>query len=138
MNLFKYWVSLRIRHPLMDPDYICSQLDMEAKIKWKVGNERKTPKGRSLIGKYEITYCVFDLEHSETMTLADFLRISNGKLYSHREFLKSIRESGGSLEYYIGWFSKGDSGETFDFELLKQLVDLGIELSIEICSNYTE
>jgi hypothetical protein len=117
----------------MDPDFICSNLGMDAAIKWKVGNERKTPKGRPLIGKYEDTYCVFDLELSENMTLADFLKFSNSKLYNHREFLKSIRNSGGTLEYYIAWFFNSNCGEQFDFELLKQLVDLGIELGIEIC-----
>jgi hypothetical protein len=118
----------------MDPDFISSKLCMEAEIKWKVGDERRTPKGRKLTGKYDTTYCVFELEPPKNMTLADFLIYSNSKLYKHKEFLKSIRNSGGTLEYYIAWIVNGNSGELFDLKLLMQLVDLGIELGFEMYS----
>jgi hypothetical protein len=130
MSPFKFDVSLRLRHPTMNPEHICAELRLKAKHKWKVGDNRKTPKGQSLKGTYETTYCLFDLQHSKKIGLADFLRKYNLKLYRHKEFLNSIRSTGGSLEYFVGWYSDQDSGEIFDLKLLNQLVELGMDLSI--------
>lgn len=103
---------------------------MEAKFKWKAGAERKTPEGTPLAGVYETTYCCFDLEHSKNIGLADFLKRCNRNLYKHKDFFNSIRSTGGDLEYFIGWFTDKDSGETFDLELLQQMAELGIDLAL--------
>lgn len=42
-----------------------------------------------------------------------------------------LSSSGGKIEYFIGWYSEGNSGEEFDFELLRSLADLYIGLSFD-------
>lgn len=135
MGNFKYHVSLRIDHPSMDPEHICTGLGLNAEYKWKAGAERKTPTGQSLPGTYEATYCCFELMHAKRAGLTDFLKMNTRKLYKHREFLDSIRSTGGTLEYFIGWFADTDSGEIFDLELLNQFVELGINISIAVYPN---
>lgn len=130
MYPFRYEVSLRFRHPSLDPDDICRKLGMETKTKWKAGAARKTPTGIPLKGVYETTFCSFRLEHSKNIGLADFLKRCNHKLNKYKEFFDSIRSSGGNLEYFIGWFADKDSGETFDLELLQQVAELGIDLAL--------
>ena len=132
MKKYKYDVSFRVRHPSMDPDLICSTLGLEAKSKWKAGSERKTPKGKPLLGKYEFSFCTFSLKHPKDIHIADFLKFYNKKLNKQKYFLNSVRVSGGSLEYFIGWYTNENCGEVFDVELLKNLVDLGIEISLDI------
>jgi len=132
MESFKYVVSFRIHHPSMDPDLISSKLGLEPQHKWKAGAERKTPKGKPLTGVYEKSFCTFRLKHGKNIELADFLKGYTKKLHKNKRFLKSIRSTGGKLEYFIGWFTDKDSGEVFDLELLEQLVKLGIDLSLAV------
>lgn len=129
---YKYHVSFRIRHPTINSEDICKELGLEAEFKWKAGEERKTPKGQILQGVNEESYCCFQLKPSRNTGLASFLKRNNKKLYRHKKFLDTIRSTGGKLEYFIGWFVDKDSGEIFDLELLKQLVDLGIDFSIAV------
>jgi len=132
MNPFKYDASFRVRHPEMEPEHISEELGLKAKHQWKAGTARKTPKGEPLKGMYENTYCSFELKHPQNTGLCNLLKQFNHRLYERKEFLKSIRLSGGTLEYFVGWYSDKDSGELFDLELLTQLVELGIDLSIEV------
>lgn len=131
MNPFKFDVSFRIRHPDLDPKQICSTLGMDAKYKWKAGAQRKTPKGDLLEGVYTETYCSFEIEHNESIGLVELLRLSNQKLQPHKEFLELIRSTGGDLEYFIGWYSSGNSGEEFTWDLITDLADLQIGLSFD-------
>ena len=132
MHPFKYHVSLRVHHPDLDPEKIINILGIKAEFKWKAGTKRKTPRGRSLTGVYDSTYCCFELKHSKEVRLVDFLKRYNRKLYKQKDFFETIRSTGGKLEYFIGWFFDKDSGEIFDLELLKQLVELGIDLSLSV------
>ena len=129
---FKFDVSLRITHPKMSPEEICKTLGLKAKHKGKVGMPRKTPKGTSLEGVYEYTYCTFGLKHPQKIGLEEFLKSCNEKFYKHKEYFDLINSTGGKLEYFIGWFFDRSSGETFDLELLRQLADLGIELGLNV------
>lgn len=135
---FKYVVSFRVRHPSMDPVHISKNLNLTAEQMWKAGNARKTPIGKPLEGVYESSYCTFRLQHAEGIGLTDFLKIKNSELFPNIDFLQSIRSSGGDLEYFVGWFANADSGEVFDLELMNQLVELGISLSVcvygKVCS----
>lgn len=131
MHPFRYAVSFRVVHPTMDPDEICGQLNLQAKPKWKAGSQRRTPRGDPLTGIYDVTYCCFRFEHPKNVGLVNFLKRCTKKLRNHREFLNHIHSTGGSLEYFIGWFSDKNSGGEFDWQLLSQLADLKITLSID-------
>ena len=131
MNKFRYDVSFRVFHPNMNPDDICKKLNMQASHKWCVGEHRRTPKGTSLSGVYNESYCSFSLKHPADLELGGFLRQWNEKLLTFKAFLNQICTSGGRLEYFIGWYSKENSGETFDWTLLEGLVELKIDLAID-------
>jgi hypothetical protein len=115
----------------MDVEQICDRLGMEPKRKWTAGKKRETPKGSPLIGVNSSTYCSFQLEHPAGVQLADFLDVYSDKLYRHKDFFEELRSTGGSLEYFIGWYSDRNSGQVFNLGLLSKLVALGIELSID-------
>jgi hypothetical protein len=131
MNKFKFDLSFRIRHPQMDAEKICLQLGLKAKHKWTAGNQRKTPKGDLLEGTYDESYCSFPLDHDDEAELADLIRSSTQSLKPHEKFLQLISSTGGRLEYFIGWYSDGNSGEEFDADLINQLASLRIGLSFD-------
>jgi hypothetical protein len=132
MYPFDYSVSFRVTHPSMNPDILCKQLRSNTKTKWQAGALRKTPDGESLPGVYSETYCCFELAHPKNVGLSEFLLRNNKKLFRYKDFLHSIRSTGGTLEYFVGWFADKDSGEVFELELLKQLAELGINLSLAV------
>jgi len=131
MHTFKYDVSFRIWHPQKSADEICNKLGLKPRIKHTVGKQRETPKGTPLDGVYERTYCSFKLEHSDGVKLGDFLKDCNNRLYKYKVIFEEIHSSGGTLEYFIGWYSDKNSGEILDLELLSKLVELKIELSLD-------
>lgn len=131
MYQFEYEVSLRIRHPVIDADVICKEVGLEAEHKWTVGEQRKTPDGHPLGGINKSTYCCFRLAHPIDLGLVEFLNMCNDRLHSHANFFRRIRETGGSSEYFIGWFCDRNCGEVFDLEFMSNLVSLQIDLSID-------
>jgi hypothetical protein len=115
----------------MDVEQICDRLGMKPTRKWTVGRRRETPKGFPLNGVNESTYCFFRLEHPEGIQLVDFIDVYSDELYRHKGFFEELRSTGGSLEYFIGWYSDRNSGQVFNLGLLSKLVALGIGLSID-------
>ena len=132
MNEYKYDLSLRIKHPHMDPNIICEQLGLDAKHKWKCGDQRRTPKGDMLNGKYQETYCNFQLAHKSDVALLYLISDTNLKLKNHADFLENLRSSGGVLEYFVGMYFDKCSGEIFDFKILGELAELKIDLSLDL------
>ena len=131
MNKFQYEVSFRVFHADMNPNDICQKLNMQAAHKWCAGEQRRTPKGTSLPGVYDQSYCSFKLDQPKDTELVDFLKHWNDKLINFRDFFNQIYSSGGRLEYFIGWYYEGNSGEVFDVSLLEELVELKIDLAID-------
>ena len=135
MSEFKYDVSFRIFHPNLNPDEICQTLHLQATTKWRSGEQRKTPKGRLLPNVYDKSYCSFKLDQVHDMELPEFLRYWNSRFLKFKEYFMNIHSSGGRLEYFIGWYSKGNSGEVFNVSLLEQLATLKIDLAIDFYSD---
>lgn len=132
MSEFDYKVSLRIFHPSIDPDELADIVGIEPSVKWKANSLRSTPKGKLLEGVYENTYCSFELPQTHQIELSEFLKKCNNRLESCKKSFHDILKTNGEIEYYIGWFSQKNSGEIFDLELLGQLVNLGVKLSIDV------
>lgn len=52
------------------------------------------------------------------------------QLCAKRFVLNAFAESGGTVEFYIGWFLP--PGDTFHWTLLRDLPELGISLSVDV------
>jgi hypothetical protein len=132
MEPIRYDVSLRFTHPEMDPEEICKEIEMDTDIKWKAGAPRVLPKGTIPGGVSKHTYCCFRLKSSNEVSLEDFLKRQSSNLAKYKKFMQRFRKTGGVINYFISWWSGGDTGQTFDIELLNQLTELGIELGINV------
>ena len=116
----------------MDPADISRQLRLSPSRKWKAGTQRTTPTGKQLTGTYKETYCVFDLDEKSDGDLESTLLTLTKQFHSFEHFLKKVRSTGGSIEYFIGLFVKKNTGLELDSGLMAQLVNLGIDLSFDI------
>lgn len=132
MNAFEYNVSLRITHPTLHPDEISDALSMKPKFRWTAGEPCKTATGEPLKGFRKLTYWSCRLEHRKGVELSDFLAALILKLKKKEKFLKKIRSTRGSIEFFVGWFMESNSGQIFDWKLMQELSKLQISLALDI------
>ncbi|MFK8252414.1 hypothetical protein [Ancylobacter terrae] len=127
---FDYTVSLQVYHPDADPADIVGGLSIPARRSWKVGDRRSAPNGAELPGHYRETYCLFWLGDGNDGELAKCLSDAVKVLQPKRQYLDWLRETGGRMNFYVGW-TVGERGEVFNTRLLSEIAQLGIDLGIE-------
>lgn len=135
---FKFEITLRVVHPSIDPTEITQKLSMSPSYAHMVGQNRMTPKGNPLPGINRNSLWSFRVggrSLGEQGTVPELIREMNEKLWPSRDYLSAIRDSGGSIDYSIGWFTDFNSGEVFDWALLKQCADLRIDLFFDVYGN---
>lgn len=131
MNHFRFTVSLRLWHPSIDPDDVSRELGLNPERKWKAGENRATPQGQALTGVYRESYWVSPVAYKRGVSLPDVLDQDLCRLESHRSFLTRFFETGGTIEYFIGWFTENNAGAVFNCQLLKRLAALNIDLDMD-------
>lgn len=136
MNPYQFTVSFRVTHPALDAKGICDSLGMAPSRSWSVGERRRTPKGGELEEFYKQTYCCFELgagiQSSTQSHLDDFLREVNKRVRTKSEFLEQLVRSGGTAEYFVGLFGDKNFGLVLEPDLLCELSELAIALSMDI------
>lgn len=132
MHPFTFEVSLRFFTKTHDPNEISGQLGLKPKWMHKIGEPRKSPKGKILEGIYDNNYCSFSILPIKGEQLHEVLNRCAEEFLRHKLLFHQIREAGGSIEFFIGWYSIGNTGNTFDNNLLKKLGNLQIDLALDI------
>lgn len=139
--MYKYHISFRISHPSRDLTEVSQMIQTIEGIKlgriWKVGEPKKTPKGKPLPGVYKESYCYFyfDKELQSALLNHDFpeaIEVFVEKLLPFKSTLLDISESGGELEFFCGWSFESVIGITFNQGLIQKLAEPRIELGLQI------
>ena len=125
-------ISLRIRHPNIDPDVITKKLGLAPDTIHRFNEDKTTPKGTKLAGVYKESYWSKKFDNNENYSLSELIGSLNNKISDSFAFLKQITETGGTIEYFIGCFVRSHVGEVLDWKLLSQCVDLNINLAFDI------
>jgi len=55
----------------------------------------------------------------------------------YKNVFKKVREGGGTVEFFVGWFIERNSGETFNQGVLKGLAELQIDLALDIYPDHS-
>lgn len=130
---YSFRISLRLRHPAMDPGQISRALAIEPKRFWKAGEPRQTPKGTPLDGINRDTYWTAEIAAGRwPSNLSEAIHDSLKKLVRCRSFLHQIRAEGGAAELFVGWFFENQSGEMLTHPCLALAGDLQIDLSFDV------
>ena len=135
MNAYSYAISLRIRHPSADPDRFTTQLSLVPQRAWRAGAPRATPAGTPLEGVNRETYWTSGALERGTWpgrSLADAFDALLGRLELHTLFFQNLRADGGRIEFFVGWFFEGNSGDVVDVAIMRRLSDCGIDLSLDV------
>lgn len=132
MHAFKFSVSLRVFSQVVDPDEISVQLGMKPRWKNIMGEPRTNPKGIPLGGVYDSNYCSYSLSPQNEEELHEILDKTVDCLLKHKDLFNKIHNCGGRSEFFIGWYSIGNTGDTFSSTLLYKLGEMKIDLALDV------
>ncbi|MEF9388674.1 DUF4279 domain-containing protein [Ralstonia solanacearum species complex bacterium KE056] len=132
MNELSFSVSLRIFTQTVEPDEICKLLGLEPKWKRRIGEPRVNPKGTLLGGVYKRSYCSFSLSRIDDEELHEMLNRVVENLSKNKKLFHRVRDEGGQVEFFIGWYSSGNTADIFGYSLLEKISDLKIDLSFDV------
>lgn len=128
----RFHVELFIVHPTLDPAEISTALGLEAHRAQRVGDLRKTPKGRPLAGNYRDTrwrHCV-ECSTTDQWFAAEVTSLLD-RLEPHKAFFANLRSTGGEAMLIIQFLGDGYLSDEIPHATLVKLVELGLGLGIE-------
>jgi hypothetical protein len=134
MPNYQYRVSLKLTHPSMHASAITQALSLAPDYKANIGEKRISARGRELSGANPATLWWKELSdnrlHAEQILLEDFLLTMNMELSAHKSFFYDFVQSGGSVDYFIGWFSTSSLNMSLllDADLIQRTAELGINI----------
>jgi hypothetical protein len=132
MNPYRLKVTLRITHPFLTLLDITRALSLKPSGGWTAGDQRVTPAGHPLEGARKETYWYRSLPLSRNAQLSSSIKALLNRLPSRKNFFKKVRAKGGTVEFFVGWFIKRNSGETLGQDVLKDLSNLQIDLALDV------
>src|SRR5262249_8789496 len=103
---YQHRLTLRIRHPTLDPAEITAAFGLVPESVHRVGDARTSPSGAPLKGRWKDTYWSVGLGHGDAhendlpTALAGVLEMLGPRL----AFFERLRAEGGQAEFFIGWF----------------------------------
>jgi hypothetical protein len=115
---YEFTISLRIRHPTVEPDRITKALGIEPQHTWKAGDPRRDPGGEELEGDYRESYWMGRLMEapqlsSGRLSVESVLQRTLDQLRRSQEFLDELHTNGGVAELQVSLYAR----ENFRLEL---------------------
>lgn len=118
MSEYEFTVSLRLRHPTIDPLSITQRLGIEPQHTWRAGDPRRDPAGGALVGVYHESYWMGRLMEEPQLSSA---RVSVESVLLERlthlrrsqDFLEQLHAEGGIAELHVSLYAR----EAFRLEL---------------------
>jgi hypothetical protein len=123
MSEYEFTISLRIRHPGIDPSRITESIGVEPQHTWRAGDARRDATGDELKGVYRESYWMGRLMaepqlSSMQMSVEGLLLQLASQLRRSQDFLEQLTREGGVSELHVSLFARTD----FRLELSTQLV----------------
>jgi hypothetical protein len=136
MYPFQYKISLRFKHPRVDPKKITEAIGIKPKITSRAGEPRKTPIGAPLPGLNSKTYWSANISgskprQSKRKDLCESLDEITSQLRTAKDFLQNFVDSGGEISLFIGLFCPENSGIVIPWELSARFASLRIRLDFD-------
>jgi uncharacterized protein DUF4279 len=137
MSDYEFTMSLRIRHPHVEPAEVTRRLGMEPQHFWRAGEERRDAQGAAVGGAYHESLWMCTLMARPELA-SDLIRVESellhtiGVLRRSLDFLQSLRQSGGVAELHISIFARQEFLLELPAELLASLGEMGIAMALEV------
>ena len=150
---YPFQLSLRIRHPSIDPALISRELQIEPEHSFRAGDPRESARSGSVVTPVHVdSYWLATLDLS-TLLLGTALApeisahthaivfsaldttltvITGSVLRRHSEFFSRLQSEGGEVRLIVAISTRKTRGFTFTPQLSKALSDLRIPVDIEL------
>jgi len=129
----RHKLSLRLRHSTDPLEGCTEQLGLEPLRQWSVGEPRTSPRADPLPGVWQDSYWTAPLEVMEGETLEESLDRVICWLETHAAYLEPHRQSGGSVEIFVGFFLEAfNAGFSLAPEPMSRFARLGITLDFDV------
>jgi len=137
MSEYEFTLSLRLRHPAIDPSNITRTLGIEPQHTWKAGDRRLDPAGGTLEGTYRESYWMGRLMDEPQLSSA---RLSVESVLVQRlthlrrshDFLERFHAEGGVAELHVSLYAREDFRLELSEESLGLLSRLGLAVALEV------
>ena len=137
MSEYEFTLSLRLRHPAIDPARITQTLGIQPQHTWRAGDPRRDPAGGAREGAYRESYWMGRLTDepqlsSGLLSLESVLLQNLVHLRRSHAFLERFKADGGVAELYVSLYAR----EAFRLELsdesLALLGRLGLAVALDV------
>ena len=137
MSEYEFTVSLRLRHPAIDPSKITQTLGIEPQHTWKAGDPRRAPAGEALDGAYRESYWMGRLMDepqlsSARLSVESVLRQTLAQLRRSHAFLEQLHAEGGVAELDVSLYARDAFRLELSDETLGLLGRLGLAVALDV------
>ena len=137
MSEYEFTISLRIRHPSIDPHTITKTLGIEPQHIWKAGDARRSPAGEALEGSYRESYWIARLMpepklSSGRSSVESVVLQTLAQLRRSHAFLEQLGTDGGVAELHVSLFARANFRLDLSVETLVTMGRLGLAVALEI------
>jgi hypothetical protein len=128
----KFALSLRIWHPDRDLSDFGERFGRRPDTVWTVGAARTSPSGEPLPGRHETSYWTAQLAEGDLDGLVPALASLTETLAEQGSELDDIVQTGGRVEYLVGWFADANAAAVIPYDLAEDMGRLGISLALDV------
>ncbi len=137
MSEYEFTISLRMRHPSIDPARITRTLAMEPQHTWQAGAPRRGPAGEALEGVYRESYWIGRLMEqpqlsSAQVSVESVLLHTLAHLRRAQSFLEQLHTEGGVAELHVSLFAREDFRLELSAQTLSLLGRLGLAVALDV------
>jgi hypothetical protein len=134
-SAFSYSVSLRVRHPKLNPEVLTDTLRLEPMHTWTAGEPRRSQTGALLGGQHRDSYWSAPLPAEtlgpNSMPLEAFVSQQLVQLSRHREFLNGLQGDGGEISMLIELSPVANAALTLSNAMARKLADLNMDIEFQ-------
>lgn len=137
MSAYEFTLSLRVRHPAIDPARITQALGIEPQHVWRAGQRRSDPAGQPLEGSHHDTYWMSRLIEDPRLSggassVESLLEQTLARLRRSQPLFDELRAGGGVAELDLILFARENFRLDLSGDSLAALHRLGLQVAVEV------
>ena|ERR1700722_12109776 len=140
MSDYEFMMSLRIRHPNIDPAEITRELCIEPQHTWRAGEVRRDSGGAEIGGTHRESYWMARLMKTPELArdnegVESAILRTLGTLRRSLDFLERLKDQAGAAELQISLYAREEFRLEFLAESLSLLGRMRLAVALEIKPN---
>jgi hypothetical protein len=137
MSEYEFTVSLRIRHPTIDPATISATLGIEPQHTWRAGEPRCDPAGAELGGAHRDSYWMARLMDepqlsSDSVSVERVILKTLSQLRRAQSFLEQLNAEGGVADLLVSLYARDDFRLELPSESLTLLGRMHLAVALDV------